>query len=379
MLENPASSSLANPRALYENQGLTAMSTWAHFGTAAVATALGLVVADFVDRIVATRQPADSGSTKATMPWYGRDAAAAQRMRPDAWRLGAQAAGAVIALGLAFWTRSIKFLPWAFGGIALGFGSNLIMKLTTWWLMPALLKVKDPSEASLANRTYVLEQDAVQSKVADMFAKWDTTPSLNTQQTTPLDASGKSAGILSPLGAGNVYALGKGQGNGAAAHGAVGAQSAHVVKTNRLGLCPFCKQVNGCLSNCPSLCPNCPEYRPFIKAAYPVKAGDNLTQLAALGGVRIEDVNALNGGTPETYWQPGKKAMVPYGIAMVLEQRQSSGSVGTPPAEPKPETPVATPAPTPAPVPEPEVVAQSKSSFSVQNLGLQTESENIAE
>lgn len=369
---------LPNPPVMYENAGIMSMGTWASFGTAAIATAFGLVVADFVDRIMATRQPADSGTTKATMPWYGRDAAAAQRMRPDAWRLGAQAAGAVIALGLAFWTRNVKFLPWALGGIALGFGSNLIMKLTTWWLMPAILPVKDPSEATFNNRMYVLEQDAVQTKVADMFAKWDTTPSLNAQQTTPVDASGKSSAIMSPLGAGNVYALGKGQGNGAAAHGAVGAQP-RFVNTGRLGLCPFCKQVNGCLSNCPSLCPSCPQHRPFKMAKYPVVAGDNLTQLAALGGVRIEDVNAMNGGTPETYWVPGKTAMVPYGIAMVLEQRQGqSGSVGSPPAEPKPaEAPAAAPTPAPA-APSPEVVAQNKSSFNVQNFGLQAESESTA-
>ncbi len=73
-----------NPTALYENVGVMSMGTWASFGTAAVATAIGLVVADFVDRVVATRQPADSGTTKAVRPWYGRDAAAAQRMRPDA-------------------------------------------------------------------------------------------------------------------------------------------------------------------------------------------------------------------------------------------------------------------------------------------------------
>lgn len=366
MLENPTSSSvLSNPLPLYENQGLMSGATWAHFGTAAVATALGLVVADFVDRIVATRQPPDSGSAKSSRPWFGRDAAAAQRMRPDAWRLGAQAAGAVISLGLAFWTRNIKFLPWALGGVALGFASNLLMKVTTWWLMPAFLKVQKADEQTLANRTYVLEQDATQTVVTGMFEKWDQNPSLAQQQdpTNPV--------ILGPLassGASGTYALGKGQ---PAAPNTVG--SPKFVNTGRLGLCPFCKQVNGCLSNCPSLCPSCADYRPFTKARYQVKAGDNLTQLAALGGVNISDVNALNGGTsPETYWQPDKTVIVPYGMAMVLERREG-GSVGTPPSVENPAAPAPAPAiPTPVPAPAapaPEVIAKHKP-VNLQNFGL---------
>lgn len=366
MNSNP--SFLGNPSPLYANQGIMSMGTWASFGTAAVATALGLVVADFVDRIVATRTPADSGTTKAVRPWFGRDAAAAQRMRPDAWRLGAQAAGAVVALGLAFWTRNIKFLPWALGGIALGFGSNLVFNLAKWWLMPAILKVEKDDEQTLANRTYVLEQDKTQTIVQGMFEKWDQNPSLASQQAA--EGSQVILGPLASAGPGGVYALGKGRPNGSAAPGAVGK-----VNTGRLGLCPHCKQVNGCLSNCPTLCPKCPEYMPFTKAKYPVKAGDNLTQLTQLGGVNVSDVNALNGGgSPETYWQVGKTVFVPYGMAMAIEAVAKRNGVGAPPAAPA-ETPA--PAPAPAAVPQ-EVVAQPQS-FSIQNLGVEAEGESVAE
>lgn len=371
LLANPH---LPNPPALYENAGIMSMGTWASFGTAAVATALGLVVADFVDRVVATRQPADDGTTKAVRPWFGRDAAAAQRMRPDAWRLGAQAAGAVVALGLAFWTRNIKILPWALGGVALGFGSNLLMKLTTWWLMPAVFKIAKPDEQTLANRTYVLEQSDTQDTVAGMFEKWASNPSLANQQLP--EGQQTILGPLASAGASGVYALGKGRANGSAAPGAVGANSAQF-NTGRLGLCPHCKQMNGCLSNCPTLCPKCPEYKPFIKARYPVKAGDNLTQLAALGGVRVSDVDALNGGTPDTYWQVGKTVFVPYGMAMAIESIEKSGTVGAAPPATQPEpSPAAPPPATPA---APQEVVAKQASFTVQNFGVQAESEATAE
>lgn len=367
-LDNPHGM-LANPPALYANAGIGSMVTWANFGTAAVATAFGLVVADFVDRVVATRQPADTATTKGVRPWYGRDAAAAQRMRPDAWRLGVQAGGAVIALALAFWTRNIKFLPWALSGVALGFASTLIMKLTTWWLMPAILKVQKPGEQTMANRTYVLEQDTTQTVVQGMFDKWDQNPALKNAQ-----AAGDNPAILGPLDAltadqaQKLVLLGKEQANGSAP-GAVGSPSAKV-PTGRLGLCPFCKQVNGCLSNCPSLCPKCSEYRPFIKAKYPVKAGDNLTKLAQLGAVNISDINAMNGGgSPETYWQVGKTALVPYGVAMVIEQRDKASTVGGPPQAPQPPAPaVEQQVESPAVAPE-QVIAKPKT-VSLQNLGM---------
>lgn len=343
------------------------MSTWVGFGTAAVATALGLIAADFVDRIVATRTPADDGATKGVRPWYGRDAAAAQRMRPDAWRLAAQAGGAVIALGLAFATRNIKILPWALGGIALGFGSNLLFQLAKWWLMPAILKVDKESDMTLANRTYVLEQSATQDTVTGIFEKWSSNPTLLAAQAA--EGSQVIIGPLSNPGTA-IIGLGKGKANGN------GAGSVGVVNTGRLGLCPHCKQMNGCLSSCPTLCPKCPEYNPATKARYPVVAGDNLTQLAALGGVSVADVNAMNAGqTPDQYWQVGKTVMVPYGMAMAIDMRdkaRGNGSVGTPEL-PNP-APSSTPAPTPAPAAEPPVVAQART-LNFQNFNIEDSAE----
>jgi hypothetical protein len=300
-------------------------------------------------------------------------------MRPDAWRLGAQAAGAVVGLALAFWTRNVKFVPWILGGVALGFASNLIMKVTTWWLMPAMFKVAKDDEQTLANRTYVLEQSATQDKVQAMFEKWADNPSLANQQLP--EGSQIILGPLASSGPGGVYGLGKGQANGSAAPGAVGANAARFVNTGRLGLCPHCKQMNGCLSNCPTLCQKCPEYRPFVKAKYPVKAGDNLTQLAALGGVSVSDVNALNGGgSPESYWQVGKTVLVPYGMAMAIEGLEKRGSVGATPPAAQPELPPAAPSAVPAPTPAaPQEVVAKPQSFTVQNLGVQNEVETIAE
>jgi hypothetical protein len=364
-LANP-SFSFGNPPALYANAGIGSMSTWVGFTTAAVATAVGLIAADFVDRIVATRTPADDGTTKGVRPWYGRDAAAAQRMRPDAWRLGAQAGGAVIALGLAFWTRNVKLLPWILGGVALGFGSNLLFQLAKWWLMPAILKIDKESDLTLANRTYVLEQSATQDTVTGIFEKWSSNPSLLAAQGA--EGSQVILGPLASSGAATIYALGKGQPNGNGA-GAVG-----VVNTGRLGLCPHCKQMNGCLSSCPTLCPKCPEYNPATHARYPVVAGDNLTQLAALGGVSVADVSAMNGGqTPDQFWHVGNVVKVPYGMAMAIDMRdksRSNGSVGTPePVAPTPVVPAAI-----APAAPAEVVAQAKS-LNLHNFGLEDNAE----
>ena len=306
------------------------------YGTAVAGLALGAVVADVVDRLVATRKPADKEGAKGVRPWYGRDAAAAQRMRPDAWRLGAQAAGAVAALALAFWGRNIKFVPWLLGGTALGFGVNLLTKIADWYLMPAIFKVKDETEVSLANRLYPLEQDNVQKQITALFANWNTTDVLNAQQQ-------EQPAVAPPLASSNSIGVGKLSGK-AEAHGGVantvGAEpSRQFLNTGRLGFCAECKGMNGCFSNCPTLCPNCDGYRPYKVCKYVVEAGDDLAQLAQAGGVSVEAVNEMNGGVPDEYWRIGNTVNLPYGMCMVIDRRPS----------PTPPPGIMTPAGVPAP------------------------------
>lgn len=315
-LSNPMPSAMSQNPLGYDNPFATrdVMS----YGTAVAGLALGAIVADVVDRLVATRKPSDKEGSKAVRPWYGRDAAAAQRMRPDAWRLGAQAAGAVVALALAFWGRNIKFVPWLLGGTALGFGVNLLTKIADWYLMPALFKVKDPTEVSLANRLYPLEQDAVQKQITALFANWNTTDVLNAQQQ-------ETAAVAPPLASSSSIGVGKLSGKAEAQGAAAGVAgvdpSRQFLNTGRLGKCTECNGLNGCYDNCPTLCPNCEGYRPYKTCKYPVEAGDDLAGLARLGGVSIEAVNQLNGGTPDSYWTVGNVVNLPYGMCMTCEKQ----------------------------------------------------------
>lgn len=317
LLENPGI--LDNPPALLDNQvsPFTARGLMM-YGTAAAAAAFGLLIADFVDRLVATRKPKDGKH-----PWYGRDAAAAINRRPDAMRLGAQAVGGVAGLGLAYWLRGRgpAILPWIFGGIALGFGSNLLLKLANWYLMPAIFKVKEDNEVSFANRMYALEQDKVQKEIDKAFENYATVPTLSEGQTeTPTIQSPLAdpvAGPLVQLGA----AAGKAEADVNA--GAVGSGQAPrvLLQTGRLGDCPSCGGHDACYSDCETLCPKCDGYRPYQECSYQVEDGDDLAALAAQAGVSIDAVNAMNGSTPDRYWMVGNTVRLPYGMCMVVEKK----------------------------------------------------------
>ena len=354
LAENPQ---LANPQglarnpndnpytpALYDNPFDT--KSVVSYGAAAVTVTLGLIAADFVDRAMATRKPAKGPTgAEAKRAWYGRDAAAAQRMRPDAWRLGAQAAGAVISLALAYFTRNIKVVPWLLGGFGIGFGANLLKKLSDWWIMPAILKVKEGEEGkeTWANRLFPMEQASIQNEVVKMFQNWDAVESLKNQQQ-------ETALIQSPLGnttTGPAYQLGKAQGDGAPASAVGSPNERRFMNTGRLGLCPECHGQNGCYSDCGTLCPNCPEYNPRTDCECTVEEGDDLAAIAAAGGVSMRDVDILNGGTPATYWRIGNKVKLPYGACCALERRGAPVPAAQP--EPAPSAPVG---PFAAPIPQ---------------------------
>jgi len=287
------------------------------YGTAVLGVGLGFLTADVVDRIVATRRPADAESgAKANNPWYGRDAAAAQRMRPDAWRLAAQGIGAVVALGLAYWSRGRRVIPWLLGGTAVGFGTNLFKMLADWWIMPLVLK-SEPTEASWGNRLYPLEQTPIQDQVATIFARWDQTDSLNEgQQATP--------NVRSPLAdstAADVYTLGRQQPQR-------NLPGRHFMNTGRLGNCSGCGGHNGCWNDCPTQCPDCPGYNPNKRCMYVVQAGDDIVAIASQGGVSINDVAAMNGG--RTSFAVGESVVLPYGACLVVNNRMPIQPVAPP-------------------------------------------------
>jgi len=317
MQANPAM--LQNP-ALMPNQLLGAFTraNLMAYGTAAAGVAVGLLVADFADRYVATRKPADStNGTAAIGPWFGRDAAAAQRMRPDAWRLAAQAGGAVVALGLAYWSRGKRLLPWLLGGTAIGFGANLLKMLADWWLMPAIFKTKADNEASFANRMYPLEQSAIQDQVAEIFKNWGATASLAAGQLDPPVV----VSPLNPPGSSDVYTLGRGRtplfGMPGQQGGAGVSAPRSFIQTGRLGNCPSCNGHNGCYDDCATLCPECPGYQPNKKCQYTVVRVGELEELAAQAGVSMNDVAAMNGG--RIAYAVGDTVVLPYGMCMILQ------------------------------------------------------------
>jgi hypothetical protein len=316
MLENPG---FAENPTLLPNQlaGAFSRANLMAYGIATTGVAVGYITADFVDRYVATMKPKDAASgAKANNPWYGKDAAAAQRMRPGAWRLGAQAIGAVVALGLAYATRGQRLLPWFLGGTAIGFGVNLLKMLSDWWLMPTIFKVKDSTEISFSNRMFPMEQTDIQNQVADIFANWDKTAALNDGQAANLTAT------VSPLntpGSSDVYTLGRQQMLAAPRGGRF------FKNTGRLGNCPNCGGYNGCWNDCPTQCDQCPEYNPNKKCTYTVLATDDMPRFYALisqSGVTAQDVVAMNGGVAiETLWVPGQTIMLPYGMCSILQSQ----------------------------------------------------------
>jgi len=305
--ENPGLFSGPGPMALYENQaGPFTMAGIRSYGVAAVGVGIGLIVADVTDRLIATRTPKDGKN-----PWYGKDAAGAIRMRPDAWRLGGQAGGAVAGMALAYWTRGRGIIPWLVGGVAVGFGANLVKQLWDWYVAPAVLKVEaaDASKPSIGNQLYSLEQNYIQENVAKYFAQRPFAPTLAPgQQTPPVVTSPMTAG-----GGGGIYTL-AGQ-NGQV--GRPGQTPRSVVRTGRVGTCAECGCSDGCYSNCPTLCPDCPEFNQNTMCRHQVGPNDDISAFAAAGNVSVDQILALNPGTP---WAPGNTVFLPYGICSAMEK-----------------------------------------------------------
>lgn len=324
-------------------------------GVAGFGVGLGLVVAEFVDRYVATRKPTDG-----VQPWYGANAAAAVNRRPDAWRLGAQAVGGVGAIGLAYLARGRSVLPFLFGGTAVGFFANLTKDVIMWWGAPMVLKTKDgaegTTEATLANRLLPLEQKYPQDLVDGIFEKWKENSVLLANQAdppvVPSVAPGSGRSMLGRRG-GNGNALGKARTQAEAGNGQVGRPV--LVPTGRLGMCDTCGGDNGCWSDCEdlTLCGDCGDHPVARRCEYTLKPGDDLTVMARQYGIDVNQIQNLNGslGAP-----PGTKVVLPYAMCRAMQ----SGPMlhGTPES--------VTEAPDQVPVPPP--VAQSSVPYGLAEL-----------
>jgi hypothetical protein len=306
------------------------------YGSAALGVGLGLVLADGFDRFVATRTPADSTPSAAAgkRPWFGKNAAAAMARRPDGVRLGVQAAGAVGSMVLAYLTRRGRALPWFFGGAAVGFGSNLLLQLVTWYVAPAVLKAT-PSEENLGNRLYPAQQADIQDGIDAIFEDWGTNDVLKGGQAEVASIPAITVGVS---GARTLGKAGSGSqspsGQLAAVSDVERARTEGFLLTGRLGKCGSCGgQPGGCWASCPDLGTECgPCAGPGTKTAqacrYLVEIGDDLYAMAAKANVSVVSIDDLNGGTPDTYWRVGETVLLPNAMCRYLFASTPNGGGG---------------------------------------------------
>lgn len=310
LLENPRSGGFNGLS--YDNPTFSISAIQAA-GMAGFGVGIGLVIADFLDRFVATRKPTDG-----VQPWYGANAAAAINRRPDAWRLGAQAAGGVGAIGLAYLARGRSVLPFLFGGTAVGFFANLTKELINWWGMPMILKTKEgaegATEATLANRLYSVEQKGPQDQVAAIFEKWKENSVLMANQAdppvVPSVAPGAGRSFLGQRG--QRQQLGKARTQAEAGNGQVGRPV--LVPTGRLGMCDTCGGDNGCWSDCEdlTLCGDCGDHPVARRCEYVVQPGDDLRVMANRYGIDANQIQGLGA-------LPGTKVVLPYAMCRALQ------------------------------------------------------------
>ena len=144
-----------------------------------LAVLAGLLFAELISRLIATRKPADTPRMSARFAWYGRDAAAAIQRRPSAAQL-------LVPVLLAAPTMLIGS-PFMWGTLL-----ALMREVCLWHVAPVCLQVRRSNETSVANRLLSREQIKVQDALAQIFQQWDRTPSLADAQR------GKVVGPLGP-------------------------------------------------------------------------------------------------------------------------------------------------------------------------------------
>jgi hypothetical protein len=322
MLDNPSYSTLfENPMGAYSMDSLKA------FGIASAGVGLGLLVARGIDRFVATMKPAKSKDGKeANRAWYGKAAVSAINRRPNAMRLGVQAAGAVVGIGAAYALKNKPVAPWLFGGIALGFGANLLLQVMEWYAIPYFMKTKKEDEQTLPNRLYVLEQVDTQDKVDLSFEDWGSKKALadNQDQNTPL--------IYGPLNSepSSTVFLGRGAAvSRPSSPVGVGAPR-RFVPDGRVGHCNECGGDSGHYSGC-GQCDVCNGGGGGRRCLYTVEREADIYAIAQAAGVEIGVIAAMNGGgTADQWWVLGRKVQLPEAACNVVINQ------GTP-EEPRPD------------------------------------------
>lgn len=291
------------------------------FAVATGGIALGFILADGLDRFVATRKP--TGGVRA---YVGRDAATIINSKPDSMRLAATALGTAAMMAASYYTsRRRPGVSYFFGGLAVGFGVKLLQQLANWYVMPAVFKVGDnKSEDTLANRLFSLEQKDVQDAVHKSYDPTTTPPGDRFQatqdKTTPpsYPAVGPTTGQ---------YLAGRGNGmraisplHGAPSRGAVSALKPR--KSGQSGRCGTCGGDGGCYDGCSDACDECGNTK---ACEFMVGPSDDLNAILAASGVSMSEVSALNPGGVN--WTPGATVVLPNAACMHV-----SGQTPPPPA-----------------------------------------------
>lgn len=143
-------------------------ATWAEVGIGIASTVGFYTLADLADRYLATRTP--KGGDK---PLYGADAAVRLLAKPDAMRLGVQAAGMVLGLGgAAYLARRMPKIAALIGGLGMGFGLKLGTMAVVSYLMPMILKSNEAGDG-LGDRVFPLQQAKPQAFFSNVIAGTD--------------------------------------------------------------------------------------------------------------------------------------------------------------------------------------------------------------
>lgn len=323
---------------LFENpMGPYSMSSLKAFAIASAGLAVGLLGARILDRIIATRMPADSKSgQKALLPWYGKNAVAAINRRPDAIRIGAQVGGALVSIGGAYMLRHKPVVPWLLGGLALGFGSNALLQLMEWYVLPYIWKIQKADEQTYANRLFVVEQTDTQDKIDALAQDWQNVPDLAQQQSqTPV-----ISGPLNPAGSASLLTVGR-----PGARNMVGATGRKFIRDGRVGNCATCGGNGGHYEGCDK-CEVCGGGG--RKCGYTVQPGADVYAIAQAAGINVNDIAALNGGgSPDQWWKVGQEVVMPEAACNVVMRGTPAvptGPVATPALPMQPAMPVARPA-----------------------------------
>lgn len=348
---------------LFENPiGPLSKDSLVGFGWAAAGTAIGLAGARLTDRYVATMAPGKSKSgVEGKHPWYGRDAAAMINRRPGALRYGVQAGGALAGMIAAYAARNVRVLPWLFGGLALGYGSNLILLALEWAILPKILK-GDPNKpetmtsglGGIGNRLLPVEQEYVQDALDKQLEDWSSILDLAASQANEKPVA--PSPLATPQSA---YTLGESRGG---PPGPLPQAVGGLIPTGRVGSCASCGGNGGCYQSCPEIqnCGPCAngggggERDSADRCEYTVQPGDDLQTLLDASGVTVSEIEALNGGRPiEQVWQEGAAVVLPY-AACVEVVRRLPPPVRTRIPEREPQEPPPPPPPPPPPTPERE-------------------------